>query len=125
MRQQWTREARCMSLQLKTRRLHIERIAGETRDETVAGGTLHLPERYPAIHRILQLTAHPVVNNVEPSEDRVLVEGMVRIELLYASQEQEEYGDEGEGMQPQEQLYRAEWEKDISYAHILEIHGAT
>lgn len=117
-----------MSLKLNRRSLQIERVAGEGSAETVAEGTIRIPERYPPIGRALQLTAHPIVNNVEPTDDRVLVEGIVRLELTYASFESvpaDEDGEDGAEERQVERLQRAEWDRELSFAYLLEVIEAT
>lgn len=113
-----------MSLRLARRTLHIERVAGEGSAETVVEGTVRLPDRYPPIGRALQLTAHPVVSHVEPTDDRVLVEGVVRLGLLYAAHEQPPSDAEGKGA-PAERPQRAEWEDGLPFACLLTVNGAT
>lgn len=115
-----------MSLRLQRRSLHIERVAGEGSAETVAEGTVRIPDRYPPIGRALQLTAHPIVNNVEPTDDRVLIEGVVRLAFTYVSFEEAPQETEEDGERSvSERLQRVEWEDELSFAYLLEVMGAT
>lgn len=115
-----------MSLRLNRRSLYIERASGEGSAETVAEGTVRIPERYPAIGRALQLTAHPIVSTVEPTDDRVLIEGVVRLELTYVSFDSEAASDDDDAEPThREELHRVEWENELSFAYLLEVVGAT
>lgn len=121
-----------MSLKLKRKSLQVERVAGEGSAETVAEGTVRIPERYPPIGRELQLTARPIVNNVEPTDDRVLVEGTVRLEFLYTALEEEALHEAGDGDQYEssdeervETLHRVVWDNELAFAYLLEVPGAT
>lgn len=114
-----------MSLRLKKQTVRMERILGEGRAETVAEGTVRLPERYPAVGRALYVTAEPVVTAVEPTEDRVLIEGIIQLALTYVAVEDEAPEDEGGALQTREELYRASWERELSFAYLLELVGAT
>lgn len=114
-----------MSLRLKTQTVRIERLLGEGRAETVAEGTVRLPERYPAVGRALHVTAEPVVTAVEPTDDRVLIEGVIQLALTYVAFEEEMSEDEDAGPRTQEVLHRATWERELSFAYLLELVGAT
>src|SRR5690554_1062419 len=106
-----------MTLRLNRQSLRIERAFGEGSAETVAEGTVRIPERYPAIGRPLQVAAKPVVTTVEPTDDRVLIEGVVRLEMTYVSFDDRAPADDDEDLQTvEERLERVTWENELSFA---------
>lgn len=122
-----------MSLRLRTKRLQVQRSAGEGRSQTIFDGGVTLPEGLPPIGRALELKANPVVTHIEPSEDRVLIEGYTDLTFIYASFETLDSGldqdEDSDGDEPaarvEESLHRVAWERGITFTYLLDLPGAT
>lgn len=121
-----------MSLKLRTKRLQVRRSAGEGRTQTVAEGGVTLPDGLPPIGRALEIKANPVVTQIEPSDDRVFVEGYVDLSLVYASfasvesaGDSEDESDEDAAQHVEESLHRADWERALTFTYLLDLPGAT
>ena len=123
-----------MSLDLSFHRLAFERTLTENKAETVVEGTLTLPNGAPEVGRGLILTATPRVSEVEVKEDRVVFEGTLDLQFLYAHYEERrqrresaDRDDEGEELQPAlaEALERVTWERELPFVYILELPGVS
>src|SRR5690606_4957079 len=114
-----------MSLRLEGERLQFKRLQGEGRARTVVEGSLELPAGRPPIGRGLRAWAKAVVQSVEPSDDRVLVEGVFHVSFLYAAQRED--GDD-EGRRPlgfsTDRVERVDWTAAVPFTYLLDVPGA-
>jgi len=126
-----------MSLELGFHRLAFERTLAENKAETVVEGTLTLPKSAPEIGRGLILSASPRITEVEVKSGKVVFEGTIDYQFLYAHYEErtgrrsragrDEFpppDDEDDAeVVVEETLERAVWERETPFAYILDLPG--
>lgn len=128
-----------MSLDLEFHRLAFERTLTENKAETVVEGTLTLPDGALEIGRGLILTASPHITEIEVKQNKVVFEGALDFQFLYAHYEERRvarsdagYGDEDDERRDdeddrevvvEETLERVAWEREAPFAYILELPG--
>ncbi|NMB24385.1 MAG: DUF3794 domain-containing protein [Firmicutes bacterium] len=103
-----------MSLRIRDDIVHLESTIGSNMAQTVAGGTLTIPSSMPAADRIVKMSATAHVKEHWLEEDRVNIEGMLSVNLIYAGQYdtgQTYYG----GVQSAEV---------VAFSHFVDIPGA-
>ena len=103
-----------MSLKVREKVLKVESLLGENVGQSVVQGYLELPASVEDIGRVIWLDAVPVIKDYGATEDRVVAEGHLRINLVYAA-EAEDF---------EQRLYEVTWEDPVSFNHFVEIIGA-
>ena len=127
-----------MNLELEFERLTFRRTEAHNSAQSVVEGTLALPAGAPEIGRALKLEASPSLSGVEVKDGKVIFEGTLNYQLLYARFEERSvpYGGPGEdeeegydrpgepGMGADEVLEKAAWKRETPFAFVLELPGA-
>ncbi|HET7560222.1 MAG TPA: SPOCS domain-containing protein [Limnochordia bacterium] len=124
-----------MALRLNERTLAVDTIIGEGEAQAVVEGTVSLPDAQPDIDRALRVRAVPVVRSVRASDDQVTVEGVVRLDALYASQfeqpkaAQRAANDEDDPFAEEapefyERLVGVDWGEALPFSQVIEVLGA-
>ena len=75
-----------MSLRIRDDFVQLESEIGSSTAQVVAGGTLTIPSSMPAADRVVKMSATARVKEYWHEEDRVNVEGVVSVNLIYAGQ---------------------------------------
>ncbi len=103
-----------MSLKIRDDIVHLETIIGSNSAQTVAEGTLTIPGSMPAADRIVKASAIAYVKEYWLEEDRVNIEGMLSVTLIYAGQY-----DKG-------QTYYGSMQsvEGVAFSHFVDIPGA-
>lgn len=128
-----------MNLELEFERLAFRRTEAQNSAQSVVEGTLALPAGAPEIGHPLKLEASPDLSGVEVKEGKVIFEGTLNLQLLYARFEERPAsyggaGEEGEAFdgydrpdEPQaagEVLEKAAWRRETPFAFVLDLPGA-
>lgn len=130
-----------MSFDLVYERFNVKRVVAENTAETLVEGSFTLPDRSPEIGRGLQARAWPQTVTAEVRDGRVIFEGTLGCELLYAHFEErllpaeadetdaeyDEYDDGEEDAQDriviEERLHVVQRDRAIPFAYALELPG--
>lgn len=129
-----------MNLELEFERLTFRRTEAHNSAQSVVEGTLALPAGAPEIGRALKLEASANLSGVEVKDGRVIFEGTLNYQLLYArfeerpfhygAPDEDEEGREAYGRPDElgpgagEVLEKAAWKRETPFAFVLELPGA-
>ncbi|HHW00918.1 MAG TPA: DUF3794 domain-containing protein [Clostridiaceae bacterium] len=78
-----------MSLELVKESIRVNQIVGEASTQAVIESDIIVPDTKPDVARILLLDGDVHVNRLETVQDKVIVEGVVRYNIIYVSDEDE------------------------------------
>lgn len=103
-----------MSLRIRDDIVHLESTIGSNTAQTVAGGTLTIPGSMPEADRIVKISATAHVKEHWLEEDRVNIEGVLSVNLIYAG-----YYDGGQTYYGGVQSAEA-----VAFSHFVDVPGA-
>lgn len=72
-----------MGIFLQEKRLRVAEIIGENTVQAIAEGTLDLPAGKPDIDRVLYARLQPEITDLQPAEDKVVVQGVLTATVVY------------------------------------------
>ncbi len=78
-----------MSLELVKESIKVNQIVGEDSTQAVIESDIIVPDTKPDVARILLLDGDVHVNRLETVQDKVIVEGLIRYNIIYVSDEEE------------------------------------
>jgi len=90
--------------------LKLDQLVGEELSQTLVEGELNIPDDKPDIARILDITGTVYVTGKEVIQDKVMVEGVIRYNMIYIA----------EGDTPS----ITSVEKEDGFTHYIEVNGA-
>ena len=65
--------------------INYKELIGEGSSQTMVNGDIVLPERNPEISKVLNMNSRVTVNSCETTDDKIILEGKVDFDVLYAS----------------------------------------
>ncbi len=111
-----------MALRLEQERMRVDVLVGEGSVQAVAEGSLSLPADRPEVQRALRVQAFPRLERVVVEADRVMLEGSLDVQMLYAGAAGRREADSAQG--PPERLHKVTWRKALTFAQVAEVPGA-
>lgn len=81
-----------MSIELIRENIECEQLLGENMADTIVKGEYVIPDTHPDVVEILTVESKPVITNKEVQQDKVLVEGEVKHNVIYKAREDEKLG---------------------------------
>jgi len=78
-----------MSLELVRESIRVNQIVGEDSTQAVIESDIIVPDTKPDVARVLLLDGDVHVNRLETVQDKVIVEGVIRYNIIYVSDEDE------------------------------------
>lgn len=74
---------RATTMPLRTEKLRVQEVVAENTEQTIVRGTISVPEAKPEVDRVLSTDATGRVKKVNIIPDKVVVEGVLRLEVMY------------------------------------------
>lgn len=104
-----------MSIKLTEELLHLQTHVGQNTGQVIAEGTLVLPSHKPAVVQVVKAIGEPSADSIQVEEDRVVVEGLLKVTLLYLTAPDED------GMSGYDAVT---WERVLPFSYLFDIPGA-
>ncbi len=98
-----------MAIEITRSPIRIDQIAGDEWSQVLVESDIIIPEDKPDIGKILDVTGKVSINSREVIQDKVMVEGSIRYNILYLAEEDDRH--------------IASMESDASFTSYLEIQG--
>lgn len=102
-------------LKVKEEQLRVDTLLGENTTQSVFQATVDLPTNAPDVERVIWFKGKPILRETQVAEDKVVFEGVIDLQLVYLSQDEE--GDNTA-------LQQVRWQGAIPFNHYLEVIGA-
>ena len=77
-------------VQCRKEMIFVDNFVNEKTQQSVAQGVIEIGERLPPIRELLRTTALPQITDFRIDEDKVLLEGMIDLEIIYLAHSEEE-----------------------------------
>src|SRR5690242_15278522 len=77
-----------MSLELVKEMIKVNQVIGTDSSQAIIENDIIVPDTKPDIARILILDGEPCVNSTDILQDKILINGMINLKILYISDDE-------------------------------------